>query len=720
MRFLRRCLGSTETLPLPRGAGIAAAIAFVLASVAYGTVRGGHVPVVMAELRDFRDSVANLAGFRITSIALAGQRRLTREDILDTAGITGRSSLLFLDAAEARARLKANPWIAEATVLKLYPGRLHIAITERDAFALWQRDGKVEVIADDGTVVEPYARPAFRQAAAGRGRRRRDPGQGFPGAARQVSRDPRPAAMPPSSSPSGAGTSCSRTASTCACRKPSVEQALDTLVKLDRDNKILEPRHRRDRSAPAGPRHRAAVGRGRSGPCGGAQGQEPEEKGRRRMSLRDGLTPKMKPVSPRRSAIVAALDIGTSKIVCLIARLKPQGPQDALRRRSHGIEILGIGHTEARGMKAGAVINLAEAEQAVRHAVDLAERDASVQLESVVLSVSAGRPASEFYAVNVNVAGSGVTDGDIARALAAGCNHSVRAGRVVLHSLPIGYALDGVRGVGEPRGMLAREFGVDMHVVTADVAAARNLMLVVERCHLEVETMVAAPYVAGLSAIADDEADIGAALIDMGAGTTTMAVFSAGRFIHADGFALGGHHVTMDLARGLNARISDAERIKTFYGSVLAGGSDERDMITVPPVGDDDREPPQFVSRASLVRIIKPRVEEILEMVRDRLAASPFASEPRARAILTGGASQLTGLPELAARILNRPVRIGRPLGMAGLPEAAKGPAFAVAAGLLVYPQAAHLEHFEPRRTRHLMTGTGYIARVGRWLRESF
>lgn len=438
------------------------------------------------------------------------------------------------------------------------------------------------------------------------------------------------------------------------------------------------------------------------------------------MSLQDGLAPRMKPVSPRRSAIVAALDIGTSKIVCLIARLKPQGPQEVLRRRSHGIEILGVGHTESHGMKGGAVINLAEVEEALRHAVDLAERDASVQLESVVLSVSSGRPASEFYAVNVNVAGSSVTDGDIARALAAGCHHSVRAGRVVLHSMPIGFGLDGVRGVGEPRGMLAREFGVDMHVVSADAAAARNLMLAVERCHLSVETMVAAPYAAGLSVIADDEADIGAALIDMGAGTTTVSLFSGGRFTHCDGFALGGNHVTMDLARGLNARISDAERIKTFYGSVLAGGSDERDMITVPAVNEDDREPPQFVSRASVVRIIKPRIEEILEMVRDRLAASSFANEPRARAILTGGVSQLTGLPELAARILNRPVRIGRPLGIAGLPESAKGPAFAVATGLLVYPQAAHLEHFEPRKTRQLMTGTGYIARVGRWLRESF
>ena len=132
------------------------------------------------------------------------------------------------------------------------------------------------------------------------------------------------------------------------------------------------------------------------------------------------------------------------------------------------------------------------------------------------------------------------------------------------------------------------------------------------------------------------------------------------------------------------------------------------------------REAPQFVSRANLVRFIKPRVEEILEMVRDRLAASPFAAEPRGRVILTGGASQLTGLAELAAQILGRPVRIGRPLGISGLPEEAKGPAFAAAAGMLVYPQSAHLEYFEPRKTRHSITGGGYIARVGRWLRESF
>lgn len=437
--------------------------------------------------------------------------------------------------------------------------------------------------------------------------------------------------------------------------------------------------------------------------------------------VRFGLTPKMKPVSPKRSAVVAALDIGTSKIVCMIAKLQPQAPQDVLRRRSHGVRVLGFSHTAAAGMKGGTVIDLIEAEAMVRTAIDIAESSANLQLESVVVSLSGGRLGSERFIATIDLAGGAVADGDIARVLAAASRHSVRDSRALLHSLPIGYSLDAAVGIREPRGMLGHKFGVDMHMVTADVATVRNLMLTVERSHLDIEAMVASPYVAGLSVLADDEADLGAAVVDLGAGTTTAAVFSQGRFVHADGFALGGHHVTMDLARGLNTRIADAERIKAIYGSVLMGGSDERDMITVPPFGDDEREPPQFVSRAQLTRIIKPRVEEILEMVRDRLKNSPFAAEPRGRVILTGGASQLAGIADLAARILKRPVRIGRPLGLAGLPEAAKGPAFAVAAGLLVYPQAAHLEHFEPRRTRHLMTGTGgYMARVGRWLRESF
>jgi cell division protein FtsA len=436
--------------------------------------------------------------------------------------------------------------------------------------------------------------------------------------------------------------------------------------------------------------------------------------------LGQGVTPKMRPISPRRSVVVAALDVGSSKVVCLIARLRPHAPQQVLHRRSHSIEVIGFGHTSARGTKAGTVVNLAQAEDAIRQAVDAAEQMAGVEIASVVLSISSGRLTSELFAAEIQIVGSAVTEGDVAHVLAAGGRHSLRDGRAVLHSLPVGYSIDGVNGVRDPRGMLGRRFGVDMHVATTEIAAARNLMLAVERCHLEVEAMAASPYVAGLAVLADDEADLGAAVVDMGAGTTTIAAFQAGRLVHVDGFAVGSHHVTMDLARGLNARIADAERIKTLYGTVLSGGSDERDMVTIPPLDEHECEQAQFVSRATLVTIIKPRVEEILEMVRDRLAACPIQADRRNHVILTGGGSQLNGLPELAARVLGHPVRLGRPLGIAGAPEAAKGPAFAVAAGLLIYPQAAHLEHFEMRK-RQLMTGTGgYFARVGRWLRESF
>jgi cell division protein FtsA len=433
------------------------------------------------------------------------------------------------------------------------------------------------------------------------------------------------------------------------------------------------------------------------------------------------LTPKTRPMPQRRTALVASLDIGTSKIACMIARLKPCLPSGAFRGRSHAVELIGYSQIQSRGVKGGAVIDLAECEQAVRQAVSLAERMAKVRIESVLLSVSGGRPIGQLIEAASEIKGGAVTSADVSRLTSAGMRHATGEGRTVLHALPVSYALDGVKGIRDPRGMVARQFGIDMNVVTADATVARNLMLVVERCHINVEAMAASPYVASLSVLTDDEADLGAAVVEMGAGTTTIAVYSAGRFVHASGFAVGGNHVTMDLARGLSACIADAERIKTLYGTVLTGGSDARELMSVPSAGDNDRELPQIVSRATIANIVRHRVEEILEMVRDRLADSPFAAEPKARIVLSGGASQMTGVPELATQILGRPVRVGRPLGFGRLPPEAKTASFSIPTGLLVYPQYAHLEHVEPRHTRQLKTGTdGYFGKVGRWLREGF
>ncbi|MGC1577024.1 MAG: cell division protein FtsA [Beijerinckiaceae bacterium] len=439
------------------------------------------------------------------------------------------------------------------------------------------------------------------------------------------------------------------------------------------------------------------------------------------MSLRHGLTPRVKPVGPRKSSVVSVLDIGTNKVVCLVARLDPMEANASLRGRTHMGQILGIGHQRSQGLKAGVINDLELAEETIRQTVHAAERMAKVQVKSSIVNISGGRLSSEALEGRADTRGRPVSDADVRVALARASANASRPSRAVMHALPTSFALDDVNGVRDPRGMVGETLGVGMTVVSADVTSVRNLMLAVERCHIEVEGVVASPFACGLSTLVDDEAEMGAVVVDLGAGTTTIGVFAGGRLVHADGVAVGGNHVTLDVARGLSTRLSAAERLKTLYGSTIATASDDRETIAVPSVESQEMTEEAHIPRAQLVRIIKPRVEEILELVRDRLRKSGLAPEGR-RYVLTGGASQLTGLADTASRILSKQVRIGRPLGVKGLPEAAKGPAFATAIGLLIYPQIADVEHFEPRGESGMLAagGDGYFARVGRWIKESF
>jgi len=433
------------------------------------------------------------------------------------------------------------------------------------------------------------------------------------------------------------------------------------------------------------------------------------------------LPPRLRPLSERKSAILSVLDVGTSKVVCLIARLNPGGASQSLRGRTHRCRILGIGHQRSRGIKGGAVVDMDAAEEAIRLAVDAAERMAGVEVESVIINATGGRLGSQLFDAKVAIGGRAVSQNDIHRVLEACTARGGRDGRAVLHSLPIGFSIGETRRIEDPRGMIGEELGADMHVLSCDAAAARNLILAVERCHLTVDALVATPYAAGLSTLADDEAELGAALIDMGAGTTSVSVFSGGNLTYVDGFALGGNHVTTDIARGLSIRLADAERLKTLYGACIATASDERETISVVQVGEDG-EHPAHLPKANLISIIKPRAEEILELVRDRLKSAGFPAHAGRRIVLTGGASQLTGMPDEAKRIISGQVRMGRPLGVEGLPESAKSPAFSAAVGLLVYPQVSGNEHFRPSR-RVSAQGpetNGYMGRVGRWLKSSF
>ncbi|KQO80303.1 cell division protein FtsA [Rhizobium sp. Leaf262] len=432
--------------------------------------------------------------------------------------------------------------------------------------------------------------------------------------------------------------------------------------------------------------------------------------------------PRLKPLSSKRSHVVSVLDIGSTKVVCMIGRLTPRQESEVLPGRTHKVEVIGIGHQRSRGVKSGVIADLDALEGVIRLAVDAAERMAGLTVDSLIVNVSAGRLASDIYTASIDLGGQEVESGDLRKVLIAASQQSLRQDRAILHSLPTGYSLDGERGIRDPLSMYGDLLGVDMHVVTAERTALKNLELCINRAHLSVEGIVATPYASGLAALVDDEVELGCAAIDMGGGTTTISVFAEGRLVHTDAIGLGGHHVTTDLARGLSTRIEDAERLKVVHGSALANGSDDRDMIAVPPIGEDDRDQPSQVSRALVSRIVRARIEETLELIRDRIQKSGFSPIVGKRVVLTGGASQLTGLPETARRILARNVRIGRPMGVSGLPVAAKGPAFSTACGLMIYPQIADIEihaaqsgMFSP-----FGTGSGRIARVGQWLKESF
>ncbi|WP_455478187.1 cell division protein FtsA [Bartonella sp. B10] len=425
-------------------------------------------------------------------------------------------------------------------------------------------------------------------------------------------------------------------------------------------------------------------------------------------------------IGTRRARLLTVLDVGSSKVVCLIACLRPLKHAQYLHGRTYSVEILGFGVQRSCGIKSGIVRDIFAAEQSIRLAVDAAEKMAGLVVDSVIVNFSSSRLQGSLINGVVRLGGREVTMRDVRMAFANASRKAFDADRHVLHSVPVSYTLDGDKGISDPVGMVGELFGVDVHVVMAETASLRNLETCINRAHLSVETMVATPFASGLAVLINDEARLGAACIDFGGGTTTFSVFSEGKFVHVDALAVGGNHVTLDVARGFSISIEEAERLKVVEGSALLSSTDDRHMINVAEIGSERREI-QY-PRSVLSRIIRARVEEILEMVRDCLNRSGFGYIIGKRVILTGGASQLPGLPEMARTILGRNVRIGRPLGVSGLPTLAKGAAFSSAVGLLIYPQLAGFEEKTVQDAiNHLSTGThGYLRRVGQWLRESF
>jgi cell division protein FtsA len=420
----------------------------------------------------------------------------------------------------------------------------------------------------------------------------------------------------------------------------------------------------------------------------------------------NGAAPRPRPVPVRpRGSLVAGIDIGSTKICCFIARVEDAEPR-----------ILGIGHQVSRGLKGGAIVNLDEVSDSIRTAVHAAEEMADETIEQAVVSLSTGFGASRMVKAEIGIGGHEISDSDMRHVLERGYAMRDSGDRQVIHSFPVGFSIDDSRGIRDPRGMIGTRLGVNMHIVTAASATVRNHSAAVGRALLEVDTFVVSPYAAGLSCLVEDEMNLGVTVIDMGGGTTTIGVFVGGNLVFTDSVPVGGGHVTNDIARGLSTPLAHAERMKALFGSAIASTLDEREMIAVPQIGEEEYGHANHVPKSLLVNIIAPRIEETFEMVRNRLEAGGSDKIAGRRIVLTGGACQLHGVRELAGLILDKQVRIGRPLRVKGLAESTHGPAFSTAAGLLHFAMSERAEKSHPARR----AGHGIFRRAAHWMRENF
>lgn len=402
------------------------------------------------------------------------------------------------------------------------------------------------------------------------------------------------------------------------------------------------------------------------------------------------------------------LDLGSSKTVCAIVRRLPQA--DAAGGMP--FKVVGLGHQRSQGVKAGVIFDLDQVEAVIRAAVDQAERMAGITLTDVYVSVACGRLRSLTFSAKAEVERGIVGDNEMGRVAAGARAYAEREGRRLVHLARLGYRLDGGPSVPDPRGMAANLLAADLHAVVADEAPVRNLLLAIERCHLGTAGLIATPYAAPLAVTTLEERQLGVTVVDLGGGTATIAMFAEGHFVHADVLPVGGQHLTFDIARTLAMPLVEAERIKALYGTMVRARSDEHELISYPAAGGDDAEV-RHTTKAELHDVLRPRIDSVLNLVREKVLESPMVRFAGSRLVLTGGASQLVGLGAYAADALRCPVRVARPQAVGGLPANVCGPAFAVALGML-----AAVASNEVMPTEQRAADGGYMRRLGAWLRE--
>jgi cell division protein FtsA len=403
------------------------------------------------------------------------------------------------------------------------------------------------------------------------------------------------------------------------------------------------------------------------------------------------------------TAQFAGIDIGTTKVTVIIGEARADG----------GLRLTGLGSSLCKGMKKGVLVNMESACEAVRAAAQEAETMAGAEIGSAFVSVAGGHIRSFNSRGSVQVSGrdSEVTDDDIRRVLEAARAVSIPQDREIFHVLPQDYALDGQRGIKHPLGMAGTRLSASVHVVTGAVTTIQNIVTCINRAGIEVADIVLGQIASAESVLQADERELGVLLVDIGGGTTDVAVFEKDAIWHTSVLPAGGDNFTNDIALGLKTPIPEAERIKLQFGCASVEMVDADDVLEVPSVGGRRG---RVLSRRMLCEILEPRAEEIFTLVAEDVKHSGYDQILRAGAVLTGGGSLLEGLITVAEKALGMPVRRGVPERLEGLAEVSASPACATAAGLLAWGTRAG----NARRRRPANAAAGVINSVGRRMRD--
>lgn len=422
----------------------------------------------------------------------------------------------------------------------------------------------------------------------------------------------------------------------------------------------------------------------------------------------------------RPTGTVAALDIGCSKTTCLIARPDTDNP----RRMT----ILGAGRQQTRGFAGGTITDMEGLERSIRLAVEDAEREAGEPITEVILGITGPKLSSRLVSATVDISGRVVTTKDVrrlhAQALSRAAQTSGGRQEEILSAWPVVYTIDKAAGrVRQPVGMIAGSLSVKMSIVSAPRAVVNNLVECVGRAHLGVRQLVPSAIASGAGTLIEDEIENGAVCIDLGSGVTAVSVYLHGSPAWLGLVPAGGAHVTADIAQGIGTTFAAAERLKNVFGTADLEGPGLAERIEAPRLGDDGRLHASRLERGEIARIIAPRIEEIFELAANLLAQSDVRTVLPQRVVLTGGASQLPGVREVASRILKTPIRLGRPVLAESLGEQLATPAFSTASGLLLYPELGFTDAARAGASSletEAGVSPGWTNAVLHWLKENF